>query len=399
VRLALVGLLVGFASFGTVQKYAGTAAAIAYVAVVTVVVPIVWPRVAVWTGHSLRGRHGYVVAAVVLVVLAAALAVVYPHANTHTPGQGSDRDDAANIGALRLLHGEYPYGPHTYLGLPISQLPGALILAAPFAGISSSAWGNVFWLAVLMALLAASASWGTAAIAVAAAFVIAPALPREYLTGGDLIANTIYVAAALWLVYRYALSRWWWLAAAALGLTLASRANFVFVLIPLGVALYGRGGLRAALPPIGVASASALALTLPVLAKQAGRDALSISNHLSSVGTAGEAAVLLAAAALAIWLARRERDWSLRAIYWQAALVQALFPLALVVHTSLDAGRLDGSELVSGYGVPAILFALLGTIGAHRLAWPAIAGGGNAGATRPTENDRDPGAPNDPESA
>jgi hypothetical protein len=358
--LALAGLVAGIGSFGTVQKYAGAAAALAFVVVATIAVPLVWPYLDAAAERLLPGRRGVVAAVLVLLCFLVALAIVYPHADTHAAGQGSDRDDSVNVGGLRLLHGEYPYSARTYLGLPIAQMPGALLLASPFAAVASSAWANVLWLAVLVLLIASTRAPGVAAVAVAAAFVVAPALPREYLTGGDLVANTIYVLAAVWLAYRFAGGRLWIPVALALGLTLASRSNFAFVLLPLVFALQRRHGTLVAARTVGLAIVAALALTLPFVVPQDGWDALVSSNRLAPLGRAGEAAVLAATVGLALWLALRERRWSFQAVVWQAALVQGVFPLVLLLQASASAGRLDGEPLVSGYGVPAALLALAG---------------------------------------
>ena len=68
--------------------------------------------------------------------------------------------------------------------------------------------------------------------------MLSPGVLREYVTGGDLIANTVYVAATTVAVYALATRRWAGaIAAAALGVTLASRGNFAFVLIPLAFVL------------------------------------------------------------------------------------------------------------------------------------------------------------------
>ncbi|HMJ84855.1 MAG TPA: hypothetical protein VK504_16855, partial [Vicinamibacterales bacterium] len=50
------------------------------------------------------------------VLVAVAFFVVYPIANTHAAGAGSDDDDALNLGAMALLGGRFPYAQTTYLG-------------------------------------------------------------------------------------------------------------------------------------------------------------------------------------------------------------------------------------------------------------------------------------------
>ena len=65
-------------------------------------------------------------------LIVVAFFVLYPVANTHAPGTGSDDDDALNLGALALLTGRFPYSQTTYLGNALHHLPGAFVLAVPF---------------------------------------------------------------------------------------------------------------------------------------------------------------------------------------------------------------------------------------------------------------------------
>jgi hypothetical protein len=80
----------------------------------------------------------------VLVVLAVTL-FIYPKANIHTPMRGSDRDDALLDATSALLRGEFPYSRPTYLGNPITPLPGALLLAVPFVLAGNAALANALW--------------------------------------------------------------------------------------------------------------------------------------------------------------------------------------------------------------------------------------------------------------
>jgi hypothetical protein len=355
-----VGVLLFLSSAGTIQKYAGTAAAVVSFPLFLLAAVALLPRL---EQMSLRftNRQALFAAGAGLLLFTVALVVIYPHANTHTPGVGSDRDDSANIGAHRLLHGEYPYGPHTYLGLPVSQLPGALALAAPFvAAFGSSAYANILWLAALVALLViVGVPFPAGVTVVAAAIVLSPGLLREYLTGGDLIANAIYVAAATVAIFRLAARRYTGpLAAIALGVTLASRLNFAFVLIPIVVALVRLHGARRASALLAVSVLTAGALSAVALIHPAGRESLRVADHLSDLGRVGAAATVAIALAIAVILAARTRRWTESTVLGQAAFVQALFPLALVVHASVAAARLDFAPLISGYGVPPLLLAL-----------------------------------------
>jgi hypothetical protein len=355
-----MGLLLFVSSMGTVQKYAGTAAVLVSLPIYMLFATVAWPRIELAT-RRVGNRTALIVALVGLVLIAAVLAVAYPHLNVHTPGQGSDRDDGVNIGARRLLHGEYPYGPRTYLGNPIDMLPGDLLLAAPFvAAFGSVAYSNVFWLAVLVGLLVVlGRPLAAAVIGVGVALALSPGVLREYLTGGDLIANTITVTTAALALYWLAPKRAGGITAALfLGLALASRANFAFLLIPLTAALAGRVGWRRTSWLLAVTAGVACALLAFVVAGSQGREALRVSNQLDALGRFGAALTLLLALLIALGLAIHTRQFHASTILAQAAAVQVIFPVALVVHASIAASRFDASPLVSGYGVPALLLAL-----------------------------------------
>ena len=74
--------------------------------------------------------------------------LIYPIADSGIIGGGSDNDDALSIAVAEILQGKYPYYPHTYLGNPISPLPGGLFLAIPLALLGNVAFHNIFWLFV-----------------------------------------------------------------------------------------------------------------------------------------------------------------------------------------------------------------------------------------------------------
>ena len=71
------------------------------------------------------------------------------------------------------------------------------------------------------------------------------------------------------------------------------------------------------------------------------------------LGRYGSAATVVVAVAVAVMLALCTRDWTYRALFTQAAIVQAIFPVALVVNAR------SFTPLISGYGVPAVLLCTL----------------------------------------
>lgn len=311
----LLAVLLFVASAGTIQKYAGTVAALLSLPLFVLVAIVLLPwleRVAARVDE----RQALIVGGAALACLVLVFVIVYPHANTHVAGQGSDRDDAGDLGARRLLDGHYLYGPRTYLGNPISQLPGELALLAPFVAVlGHSAYANVLALALLAGLLVFTGRTLASALVVELVVVLSPGVLREYVTGGDLIANTVYVAAATVAAYTLATRRWAGvIAAVALGVTLASRGNFAYVLIPLAFVLSRQGVRRAGLR-VAIAVIVAAALVAIAVARPAGRTSIRIADHLDVLGRYGSVATVVAAVAVAVALALRTRDWTYRTLF------------------------------------------------------------------------------------
>ncbi len=75
---------------------------------------------------------------VLVLILTAAFAVLYPISQKPSLNRGSDREDALRIELNAVYHHQYPYGTHTFLGNPPTPLPGAMLLAHP-----SSRWGTL----------------------------------------------------------------------------------------------------------------------------------------------------------------------------------------------------------------------------------------------------------------
>ena len=97
-----------------------------------------------------------------IALVAAAYALVYPVANTHAPGAGSDDDDALNVATHALFRGGFPYAVRTYLGNAVHHLPGAFVLASPFVLLGTSALQNLFWLPVFFVVISKESDSRTA---------------------------------------------------------------------------------------------------------------------------------------------------------------------------------------------------------------------------------------------
>jgi hypothetical protein len=369
-RSAAFALTLALASLGTIEKYAGTEIAVAYFVAMFAAVPLANRYVVPFFLRTVGEREARWLAFATLAALVALFVVVYPVADSDELGSGSDRDDAANLATGRLLDGEDPYDEVTYLGNPVSQLPGALLYAAPFVVLGNSAYQNFFWLSLFfLALGRRLGSLRLALFAVWMLFALSPELLRELLTGGDLIANSIYVALFMLAVVGVRPSgRGVWLgiaAAVALGVAYSSRSNFLFTVPLLAGALYQLYGLRVAIVRLVTAALAFAAVTLPFYvhdrdgftpAKTAGKltEFNELVPHLHLI-------VIAAAGVLALGLAARRFDRAGEVLMSSSAAIQLAFLFTIVVLDSIDVGRITFAFLIPSYGLVALFFATLGT--------------------------------------
>lgn len=360
-----LAFVLGFASLGTVQKYLGTPLAFIYLAGVLLVVPLL-----VVFGKPLflrltTERTALWLAAATLVALVVVFIVIYPHVNAHATVAGSDRDEDANLATNLLIRLHYPYYVTTYLGNHITHLPGSLVLAIPFVLIGNSAYQNIFWLPALFAGLRAHT--GSSRLALFWCWLLlaaSPAVLREYVTGGDLIANGIYVLLAT-IGVLWASRRGGWLsvaAAIALGLTLSSRVNYLLVLPLLASALLQSVGRRRALIDTSVAIGAFGIVTLPFyLYDRAGFTPFHAADKLSQFDAVlphARVLILGLAALLAVVLSFTRMRADGGALARNAAVVQVFILVWAVALDSAGAGTATFFFLVSGYGLNAVFFAL-----------------------------------------
>jgi hypothetical protein len=300
-------------------------------------------------------------------LLAAMFAVVYPLADAGALGGGSDRDEALDLAVRALAAGEHPYRLRTYLGNPITPMPGALLLAAPFVALGGAALQVLFWVpALAVALGRALRDRGAGILLAAAAVALCPEALRDLLGGGDLFVSAAYVTVALVLAMDAAggrTSRW---AAAGvavlLGLALSSRPNFV-LLFPLALAGLARAGGRRGVGMGALAAASFAAVTAPLyLADPAGFSPLHTADKLrqfEQVLPHAATWITGATAAAALLLALRPANRRADALLLHCAAVQAV-PVAATTLMSLLPGYRPFADL-SGSGlvlVPLVLVPL-----------------------------------------
>jgi hypothetical protein len=253
------------------QKYLGIIGVVVYVAAASSALVVVVRRRSVIERFlsRLTDRQIIGLALLTFVLISIAFLIVYPIANSGASGGGSDSDDALNVATTELLHGRYPYYPRTYLGNPISPLPGALLLAAPFVLLGNSAYQNILWLLVFFAAMKLYLrGWRPALWLLWTILILSPIVLYLIMIGSDYIANTLYVLVFIqWLMVSVSQSdpgrRASMLPAILLGIGLSSRANFLLVLPLVLVALARNVGWRTAIGLTLLTIAAFAAVTLP----------------------------------------------------------------------------------------------------------------------------------------
>ncbi|QDG51669.1 hypothetical protein FIV42_13190 [Persicimonas caeni] len=360
--LAALFLSLSFTGLGVIYKYFGGAGLAAYLPLNAAAIYAVchfYPALR----KRVSARHIRWASVGLFGFVALAFVVLYPMANAGIFGAGSDADDALNLAVGELLAGRYPYYPQTYLENPISPMPGAVLLAVPFAVVWTSSLQNLLWLGAFFAWMWRKRRDSWDALFFTCLLLSSPAVMQQAMTGTDLLANSIYVAlGCLWVIDSLSKDQPGWKGAATaslLGILLSSRAHFLFV-TPLLLGLVARRvGWKSAWSLAAVAGASFLAVTLPFfLYDPASFSPLHTSSKLglyNSVVPFFSGIVLTIMACVALLLARRVAR--AEHFLWGAAVVLAIPIVSVVVVSTIWAG--GWGLLQSGYGVSFLPFAIL----------------------------------------
>ncbi|KAB2641458.1 MAG: hypothetical protein DVB26_04960, partial [Verrucomicrobia bacterium] len=369
--LALL-LLLAFPSTGFVQKYTGLAGVAGYVGVVAIVLLTI-RRFAACLAPFLRRRFR-LLSVTALAGLAVGFAIVYPIENRGGFGIGSDREDGLNLAVTRLAEGKTPYYKPSKNAGPLSVLPGGIILAAPFVALGNSAYQNLFWLAALLL----GACWmfkdrALALVLLTVPLAVSPAALYEFISGGDMLANGIYVAMfflltlGLWTApRRVGMAKW--LACVLLGVGLASRPNFLLLIPLFGALLWRVVGWRQALAAVAVVGGVATAITLPFyLHDPAGftpwlaRQKLAVIDEMmpwASKAMIGTTALL---GILGAWVLLRANVGDMTQTFFRWCTLVTVWPMVCAVGlSSLVTGHLDFSFMRDRFGLMYVFFALLG---------------------------------------
>ncbi len=368
----VLALLLAFPSAGFIQKYAGLTGLAAYgIAVVAVVFFILKS-----SGHGAPWcrRHFRVLVAVVLAGLAIIFVIGYPIEDSRGPGKSSDRDQGLNLAVSRLAEGKTPYYPPGGVAGPLSVLPGSILLAAPFVALGNSAYQNWFWLtAFLFCAVRLFKDHALALCLLAIPLALSPAAQYEFISGGDLIANGIFVAAFSLL----ALDRWsnpsapaWsrWLCCVLLGVALASRANFLLLAPLFGATVWRTAGFRKAFAATALVVLTAAAITLPFyLNDPAGFTPLMSKQKLAGVDHAlpwasrAMIGATLLAAIVCAWRLLASRSDDPTTAFFRGCTIVTLTPMVCaVLFSSAINGHPDFGFMTDRFGLMYVFFALLG---------------------------------------
>jgi hypothetical protein len=355
-------------SIGAVQKYTGLAGLVGYGAAVLVALIVGDHFVFPWLLNTCTERLAIGLAIAAGVVLFAAFGTIYPIANAGVVGGGTDRDEALNIAVWELLSGRYPYYPRTYLNAPISPLPGAVLLALPFVLLGNSAYQNLFWIVVFYLLIARYFRDHRVALLICGMIVsLSPLFWQEFVTGGDLLANSLFVCVFTFLLMQtYQIhivsSIKKMLVAMLFGIGLSSRLNYLLLLIPVCSLIWQAYGWRFALKYMALICVTAASITLPFyIYDPVGFSPLHTLRKVDQFGTslpfAGPLIVALSGLT-ALLLATRSLYNQPAAFFRACALPQAV-PIVAGLIFYAARGRLDYT--FPGYGFSFLWF---GTVAA-----------------------------------
>ncbi|URR36749.1 hypothetical protein NBE99_06345 [Thermosynechococcus sp. HN-54] len=190
---------------------------------------------------SFVARFYFAILTVVIVFGITVFWILYPLETSGFLGRGSDRDEALNIAFWEFIQGRYPYFATTHLGGKITPLLGSILIASPFILLGNSAYRNLFWLGIFLLLKSIYLeSFVSAILMFMFLSILSPAFQYEYISGGDLIANSIYVLVVIFLQTKALFSNSMIAKIATslfTGIALASRSNFL-TLLPLMLILF-----------------------------------------------------------------------------------------------------------------------------------------------------------------
>jgi hypothetical protein len=367
----IVTLFLGFAGSGFVQKNLGLLGVISYW---LLIVGVVW--FALQFGkhlHPWMRKYFRFIAVLCALITVAMFAVLNPWEDGRGPGKSSDRDEGLNMAVERIMHGETPYYPQNSVAGPLSLLPGSIVIAAPFVALGDSGYQNVFCMFAFCVL----AAWHFRDRVVALSWLmlilfLSPAVAYEYISGGDLIANGIYVPLSLALAIhawgKPESAKWQKIIACLfVGVCLTSRSNLPFLVPLYAAAIWRVAGFKSAIVASVMTSSVIILLTVPIyLHDPAGftplisRKKLALVDHaIPHMSWYLVALTAVVGTVVAVRLLRRSDD-VLEAVFRYGALVMIAPMIGLVLLHSVVSGHLEFGLMLDRFGLLFLFFAVLG---------------------------------------
>ncbi len=356
-----------FPSLDTALKYGGPVGVLIYFLVGTAIVFLAHRYLLPVFEWNISPRTADILAAATFIGLAAIALSLYPIANIRGAGLGTDADDALITAVTELLNGRYPYHLSTYLGNPISPMPGAVLLAIPFVVLGVIQLQNVFWLAVFYLVYRGFEQSSRSSLGLLwMMLALSPTVMQNIVTGADYTANSIYIVDAMWLLVRMLAepSAAAWkrvLPAILLGVGLSSRSTFILLMPLLISILVQTAGWKNAIKYLTITGVVFIGVTLPFwLYDPAGFAPLRVqSDKLTAVeDVLPFASVIIPGSAvlLSLFLSRQKMTTDCRRFFRNCAIVQLYVLLLTSLIYSLKQGRLDLYLGQSGYGMFTLFF-------------------------------------------
>ena len=358
-------------SFDTILKYGGVIGIIAYFLVGTFLLMLGNRFLLPVLQAKLSEKQANILAVITLLGLIAVVVIGYPLANSGRFGGGSDADEALITAASELLKGHYPYAQQTYLGNPISPMPGAVLFAVPFVLTGIFPFQNIFWfIALFFAVRYFTASSALSLGLMWLILLLSPTVMWNFVTGSDYATNTIYVAILMLFLIKKTSdpSAVGWqraVLAVMLGIGLSSRSNFL-LLMPLLLSILAQvAGWRTAIKYLSISAASFLLVSVPFwlynpegftpLIAQGAKlkyvlDVLPFANFI----VPGSAFLLSSVLAL------RDLPADGGVFFRNCAIIQLFVLLFVCTLSSIKLGRPDLYFNQAGYGMFTLFFGVVG---------------------------------------
>jgi hypothetical protein len=354
-----------FPSLGVFQKYLGTNAALAYFGIGSLVLIAIGVRGPILASRikTISRPWTRLATAVLFGGLVVAFALIYA-----SVGNGNDRGESVIVGARALLTGHYPYYETTRFHNVVTQMPGSLLLAMPFAMLGNAVWQNIFWLAALFVVARALFASDQLALGIIMLMLFAsPAALQDFVTGGDLGATAIALLVGMLLLVTLvpdnSEATWKKVAAAALtGMALSSRMNDFLLIPPLFAALSRRARVVDAVFYLGVVGLVFAAVTLPFYWYDPVEFApLHLHNKFAMFGEVPNGWILFPTLSLlaSVVIASHPGNRTVRGWLIQSAFVMAVPVVFLVGLTTYRGSRL--SFVFSDYALASVFLGGIGS--------------------------------------